>query len=468
MMNKIAFYETPMEIVNFMINMTNLKNKKILDTGFGTGNFFNQILLKNNNLFGIELDENFYNKQCLKTPKLINNLINNDFLNYNFKNKFDIIIGNPPYITNDNLPIKIKNKIKDLTKSGEGNIYYAFILRSLELLNNNGELIYIVPIDFINNTYAKYLRKKMIKYGYFEYIIDLGETKIFNKANVEVIIFKFIKTKNIINKQTKIIKLKNRINYSLMIKDLIDIYNNNKIKNNFKYKIIKFFNNDNWFLDEKNNNIEYIKFNDLFNIYVGIVNGCEKAFIVDNDFINKLNLNEKKLISKFIKNKHSNNNYINDFQYYIFVDDYIKEEKELKQYPNVYNHLLKYKEKLENRYIPKNKKWFHYLAVRNKKVMIENKDNYKLLLPCITRKKEKWCSITKQDVLISSDLLLLIPKNKKDIYFLFFYLNSNFFKEYYYKYGILKGNRIYFKQGYLNNFEIPKIYIKSARKPLAL
>lgn len=162
MNKKIAFFPTPKEIVDIMINLSfKDKNKdsfKVLDTGFGERAFLDRLIQHNvsKNINGIELDEDFFNNayKLYSNNKNIS-LYKGDYLNYNFNSKFDLIIGNPPYITNDNLNVNIKNKIKELSGSGEGNIYYAFIIKSIDLLEEEGELIYILPYDFFYNTFLK-------------------------------------------------------------------------------------------------------------------------------------------------------------------------------------------------------------------------------------------------------------------------------------------------------------------------
>ena len=71
-----------------------------------------------------------------------------DFLTYSFNEKFDLIIGNPPYIHFNQIPAQIQNNVRKIIKTSEGDIYYAFIIRSIQLLKNGGELIYIVPYSF--------------------------------------------------------------------------------------------------------------------------------------------------------------------------------------------------------------------------------------------------------------------------------------------------------------------------------
>jgi tRNA1(Val) A37 N6-methylase TrmN6 len=63
----------------------------------------------------------------------------------------DIIIGNPPYV-----------EYRELTRkpiSGFGNIYADVISNSIQLLNTNGTMIYVVPISFISTSRMKEIRR---------------------------------------------------------------------------------------------------------------------------------------------------------------------------------------------------------------------------------------------------------------------------------------------------------------------
>ena len=107
---------------------------------------------------------------------------------------FDFI-GNPPYSHYNSLPFNIREKVFTISKSRESDIYYAFIIKSINLLKEDGELIYIVPYSFFYNTFAKYVREKIITNGYFELVIDLDEVRLFEGENPETIIFRFRKSK---------------------------------------------------------------------------------------------------------------------------------------------------------------------------------------------------------------------------------------------------------------------------------
>ena len=72
--------------------------RTILDPSVGFGSLIHKFYNKKNiKITAIEKDENIF-KLVIKIFKLNTDIYNEDFLNFNTKNKYDAIIANPPYI----------------------------------------------------------------------------------------------------------------------------------------------------------------------------------------------------------------------------------------------------------------------------------------------------------------------------------------------------------------------------------
>ena len=191
--NKYGQYMTPEIVVNFMVSLANLKsNSSILEPSSGEGVFLDVLKSKGyKNITAYEID-----RTIIKNNE---DVINESFISAKFKNGFDLIIGNPPYIRWKNLEQELKD---ELSNSELWNKYcnslcdYSsiFIIKAIELLNENGQLIFITPEYWLSTTHSITLRNYMLEHGYFEEIYHFNETPIFEKATVSTIIFKFIKS----------------------------------------------------------------------------------------------------------------------------------------------------------------------------------------------------------------------------------------------------------------------------------
>ena len=124
---------TPQCVVSQMLSLR--KNYgSVLEPSSGEGIFLRNIP----NCVGIEID-----------PKLctLHDSINTDFFDYCVKNKFDTIIGNPPYVRYNDINQDTKQKLKSDLFDKRSNLYMFFIEKSIMHLNNGGELIFITPRD---------------------------------------------------------------------------------------------------------------------------------------------------------------------------------------------------------------------------------------------------------------------------------------------------------------------------------
>lgn len=168
---------TPIEIVDFMIRASGIEKwegLKILEPGCGFCDFLARIEnnYHNNDFTGLEVNAQVYGEIISLYPKFT--IIQSDFLLWDTDEKYDVVIGNPPYgIIGDkkHYPIHILKDKKLMYRKasstwfGKYNIYGAFIEKGLKLLKEGGKLVFIVPATFMILDDFKYLRTFMSIFG---------------------------------------------------------------------------------------------------------------------------------------------------------------------------------------------------------------------------------------------------------------------------------------------------------------
>lgn len=114
----------------------------------------------------VDIDKDAISKVRKRFSK--SNIIDSDFLFLDIERKFDLIIGNPPYISKKNiLPTQIKqcrkihvnNGLKDREIS---NIWTAFLIKSCSLVNPSGILSFVLPAEFLQVKYAQEIRNFIV------------------------------------------------------------------------------------------------------------------------------------------------------------------------------------------------------------------------------------------------------------------------------------------------------------------
>jgi adenine-specific DNA-methyltransferase len=454
----ISFVKTPKEIADLMVGLiSKIDTGVVLDTGCGKGAFIKSLIEREfKSIEGIELDHDLYQYCVSEFPEA--SVHHADFLTWNPSKKYDIIIGNPPYAHFNSLPVNIQREVRLITGTSESDIYYAFIIKSIDRLKENGELIYIVPYGFFYNTHAKNVRKKIIENGYIDLIIDLDEVRLFEGENPETIIFRFRKAG--INRplNLKIIRVKQKNRTIKQIKtDAQKALAMKKGNRTFNFHQRDTFvkADEIWSTFPEIKIPRFVLMKDIALVCVGLVSGYDAAFKLDGEYEGKFNEEEKKSVRRFVKSINCKGFFTESFVEYFLVDDSMKSEEEFKnRFPNFFDRIAPYRKEMSDRYLPGNAKWFNWQALRNKGKMDRYMNLPRIFVPTLDRSLKGRFSISPNGEYPAGDVLAIIPLNM-DIEFLTAYLNSNFFREYYLSHGARKGGRMAFTQRVLANIKIP-------------
>lgn len=193
-----GFY-TPPSISAFILKWGFNGDKKldVLEPSCGDGVFLKEIQKGNyeyNSLTAIEFDETEYMKSAgINISK--SNILNADFHEYciNTKDKFDLIIGNPPYIRyqyfnrkQQEYASKIFNNA-DLKYSKLTNAWVSFVVGSSLLLKETGKIGFVLPAEILQVSYAQPLREFLGHY-YNKINIISFEELVFPNIQQEVVL----------------------------------------------------------------------------------------------------------------------------------------------------------------------------------------------------------------------------------------------------------------------------------------
>jgi len=471
---RLGQFLTSKQIADFMVKLaTKKKDLSVLEPSAGKGVFVQSLLDSGfKHITAIEYDSDFFNqlKETFNQKEII--LKRNDFLKETLEKRYDLIIGNPPYVQWNHIEPEIRDYLKNDSfwkqySNGEWDLLYAFIIWSIEKLNQNGELIFIVPYNWFNSTHGKSLRNYLINHGRFDIILHFGELKLFGDCFPNNIIFRYTKTQDRSSK-IKVCEFPEKKADLQILLEKIDEYLFNGLfkENGLKcFEMPNFDSPNNWFLGNPEDfafveklekttaqsNLQniYTHLSEYFNISVGMVTGFDKAFFVSNK--NEFNEPEQKYIKSFVKAKNCKRYCIQGDEKYLFLDS-IQNENELKKLPNIYRQLLSHKQELDNRYMSKEKKWWHWATVRNYSAFLGNLTNKKIFVPCIDRSKKQRFSLTCKEVYGGGDVIMISkkPETKEDLLYVLAWLNSEYVQKWYSIKGNKKGHRTQYTQVYVS------------------
>ena len=442
------------EIYRQNLHEINKKNNLSLDEAN-----LNYHIVKNN-LFGFDIDETAIKILVLdlfcESLCFTNNFLRKDFLIEKIDDKYDIFLSNPPYIGLKAMDKDYSLSLKRLycTYKDKGDISYCFFQKSIESIKENGKLGFITSRYFLEALSGEKLRKILKQFSSIYKIVDFYGIRPFKNVGIDSIMI-FLMKKCSSNNYIKVIKpCYVKGNNKKHFYD--SIFSNGK--NNINEFLVKQSSLDDsgWILindDEKNiiRKIEQGSCSRLYDIcdsFQGVITGCDKAFIVDNETIENEYI-ERELIRRWIKSKVIRKNYVEAENKYIIYTDGIKN---IEAYPNALKHLSNFKEKLllRRECIKGIRNWYELQWGRNRGIF----ENEKIVFPF---KSSSNRFALDYGSYFSADIYSLILKDK--IHFTYDYLlyilNSKVYEFYFKTFAKKLGNDLY--EYYPNT--IMKLYI---------
>jgi adenine-specific DNA-methyltransferase len=345
----------------FVFDKVKHKNYTLLEPSFGAGHLLQKFkeLDPNYPMVLYELDKTIKHTVTFNSYQEV---FYGDFTKQNIDKRFKTIIGNPPYV-----------------KKSTGNLYIKFIEICYDLLEDDGELIFIVPSDFIKLTSASSIISKMTGTGGFTDFLFPHDENLFEGASVDVVVFRY--QKGIVTDKT--------------------IVNNKEMFCNVNNGIITF----------SESKIVGTPLLDYFDVYVGIVSGRDEIYRVP--FGNIHVLNDMGRVQK-----------------YIYTDVFPTNDTKINE------HLEANKDELLGRKIKKfnESNWFQWGAPRNIKSIEKNVGKDCIYVRNMTRHKD--VAFIDKVQYFGGSLLCLMPKksmNTQELQNLCDFLNSkDFQKDYLY------------------------------------
>ncbi len=265
------------------------------------------------------------------------------------KGGFDIVVGNPPYISHDKIPKQDKHQIKKHYLSYEpfADLYCYFIEKSACLQKHNGILCLITSNSYLRAEYGKPLRKFIANNNVVLKILNLKKSQVFNNAIINVTIIMSCKSKQ------------SQDNFCQVVNSEFTNKNFNKfVEKNFFLYLQKYFNSKSWILIKS----DYMELKNKLEssgkqleqlgtkIRLGIATGSNDAFIIDESKKQKLceiDTVNNKIIKPILKGKDIYKYMHNTPKSYILLTKNGINVK--KDYPRIYEYLLSFGDKFINR-----------------------------------------------------------------------------------------------------------------------
>lgn len=295
-------YYTPVDIARFIVDWAvRSGEEQILEPSCGDGSFLGAIRGKlqaagrkaeqiRSQVMGIELDKD----EAAKAAAWETTVVNEDFFTYyksdiEGKKKFDVIVGNPPFIRYQNFNEEYRTIAFALLKEHGfhpnrlTNIWLPFLVLSAKALKENGRIGMVIPAELFQVDYAAEARLFLSEY--FESLTLITFKRlIFEDIQQEVVLL--LGEKSYGRKGIRVVELEsleelaNRGLSCLMDAEV-------KVLDHSREKWVKYYltNEELKLLNRLNHDERITGVEELYEVNVGLVSGENDFFLTNKDTV---------------------------------------------------------------------------------------------------------------------------------------------------------------------------------------
>lgn len=297
-------YYTPKEIAHFLCKWAIDENTgKVLEPSCGDGNFVEEAILRfkelgvddnglKNRIKAIELIEEESLKAKLRAKELgVNStaIVNSDFfqyLNSNGVDRYDAVLGNPPFIRYQSFPEEHRelaiSMMQDLGLNPNKltNIWVPFLVVSASLLTPKGKLAMVIPAELFQVKYAAETR--VFLSNFFDRITIVTFKKLVFKNIQQEVVLLLCKKKTSKNKGIRTIECENLEDLNTIDFKAINGSNVKPIDHSSE-KWTKYFLSEEEIklLKQLKNDKRIVPCSKILDVDVGLVTGRNEFFMLD-------------------------------------------------------------------------------------------------------------------------------------------------------------------------------------------